>query len=75
MKGSNPYRGFPIAKSFFGGLSYKGLTALAEVCLRSACAVAAQEVCRRHHLPRLPGQMVVLAMGKLGGGEIVNPWD
>jgi hypothetical protein len=31
MQGSNPYRGFPIAKSFFGGLSYDRLTALAEV--------------------------------------------
>jgi hypothetical protein len=31
MQSSNAYRGFPIAKSFFGGLSYDHFTALAEV--------------------------------------------
>ncbi len=46
------------------------LTALAEVCLRSACDVAAQAVCRRYGYPRLPGRFVVLAMGKLGSGEL-----
>jgi glutamate-ammonia-ligase adenylyltransferase len=46
------------------------LTALAEVCLRSACAVAARDTCARYGCTELPGQMVVLALGKLGGGEL-----
>lgn len=46
------------------------LTALAEVCLRAACEVAAQDVCRRYGYRRLPGRFVVLAMGKLGSGEL-----
>jgi glutamate-ammonia-ligase adenylyltransferase len=46
------------------------LTALAEVCLRSACDVAAQDVCRRYGYQRFPGRFVVLAMGKLGSGEL-----
>jgi hypothetical protein len=31
MGDDNPYRGFPIAKSFFGGVSYNRFTALGEV--------------------------------------------
>jgi [glutamine synthetase] adenylyltransferase / [glutamine synthetase]-adenylyl-L-tyrosine phosphorylase len=46
------------------------LTALAEACLRRACDVAAQDVCRRYGLAQLPGRFVVLAMGKLGGAEL-----
>jgi glutamate-ammonia-ligase adenylyltransferase len=46
------------------------LTALAEVCLRGACEVAAQDVCRRYGYARLPGRFVVVAMGKLGSGEL-----
>ena len=36
------------------------LTTLAEVCLRSAATVAAQDVCARFGWKRLPGEMVVL---------------
>jgi len=46
------------------------LTTLAEVCLRSACAVAAGDICARYGCAELPGQMVVLALGKLGGREL-----
>jgi len=46
------------------------LTTLAEVCLRAAFEVAAREVCARQGWTRLPGELVVLAMGKLGGGEL-----
>ncbi len=46
------------------------LTTLAEVCLRSACAIAARDICARYGCAELPGQMVVLALGKLGGGEL-----
>jgi len=46
------------------------LTTLAEVCLRSACDVAMQDLCARYGCARAPGQLVVLAMGKLGGGEL-----
>jgi glutamate-ammonia-ligase adenylyltransferase len=46
------------------------LTALAEVCLRSACEVAAQDVCRRYGYQRFPGRFAVVAMGKLGSGEL-----
>jgi glutamate-ammonia-ligase adenylyltransferase len=46
------------------------LTALAEVCLQAACRVAERDVCARAGWERLPGELVVLAMGKLGGGEL-----
>lgn len=46
------------------------LTALAEACLRSACEVAARDICARYQCAGLPSQMVVLALGKLGGGEL-----
>jgi glutamate-ammonia-ligase adenylyltransferase len=46
------------------------ITALAEVCLRSACAIAARDICARYGCAELPGQMVVLALGKLGGKEL-----
>jgi glutamate-ammonia-ligase adenylyltransferase len=46
------------------------LTTLAEECLRSACAIAGREVCARYGCAELPGQMVILALGKLGGGEL-----
>jgi [glutamine synthetase] adenylyltransferase / [glutamine synthetase]-adenylyl-L-tyrosine phosphorylase len=46
------------------------LTTLAEVCLRAATAVAARDVCTRHGWKRLPGEIVTLAFGKLGGGEL-----
>jgi len=46
------------------------LTTLAEVCLQRACDVAAREVCARSGRTRLPARHVVLAMGKLGGGEL-----
>jgi [glutamine synthetase] adenylyltransferase / [glutamine synthetase]-adenylyl-L-tyrosine phosphorylase len=46
------------------------LTALAEVCLRSASAIAVREICARYGCGELPGQLVVLALGKLGGGEL-----
>jgi len=46
------------------------LTMLAEVCLRSAAEMAAREVCARYRYAELPGPWVVLAMGKLGSGEL-----
>jgi [glutamine synthetase] adenylyltransferase / [glutamine synthetase]-adenylyl-L-tyrosine phosphorylase len=46
------------------------LTTLAEVCLRSACTIAARDICTRYGCAELPGQMVVLALGKLGGREL-----
>jgi glutamate-ammonia-ligase adenylyltransferase len=46
------------------------LTTLAEVCLQGAADVAAREICRRYGYPRLPGQIVVLGLGKLGSGEL-----
>jgi len=46
------------------------LTTLAEVCLRSACTIAARDICARYGCAELPGQMVVLALGKLGGREL-----
>lgn len=46
------------------------LTTLAEVCLRSACDLAVGDVCARYGCRVLPGQLVVLALGKLGGGEL-----
>jgi [glutamine synthetase] adenylyltransferase / [glutamine synthetase]-adenylyl-L-tyrosine phosphorylase len=46
------------------------LTSLAQVCLQSACDVAARDVCARYGCGELPGQLVVLGLGKLGGGEL-----
>ncbi len=46
------------------------LTTLAEVCLRTATTVAAREVCERHGWERLPGEMVILGLGKLGSAEL-----
>ncbi|HXQ24111.1 MAG TPA: bifunctional [glutamate--ammonia ligase]-adenylyl-L-tyrosine phosphorylase/[glutamate--ammonia-ligase] adenylyltransferase [Candidatus Acidoferrales bacterium] len=46
------------------------LTTLAEVCLRSACEVATNDVCRRYGWQRLPGRLMILGMGKLGGAEL-----
>jgi len=46
------------------------LTTLAEVCLRSAATVASQDVCARFGWKRLPGEMVILGLGKLGSGEL-----
>jgi glutamate-ammonia-ligase adenylyltransferase len=46
------------------------LSILAEVCLRSAGTIAARDICARYGRAELPGQMVVLALGKLGGGEL-----
>jgi glutamate-ammonia-ligase adenylyltransferase len=51
------------------------LTQVAEVCLRTACRVAEDDVCTRYAWGRLPGRLVVLAMGKLGGGEITYHSD
>jgi glutamate-ammonia-ligase adenylyltransferase len=46
------------------------LTTLAEVCLRSACDVAARAVCERYGYTCLPGQVAIVGMGKLGGSEL-----
>ncbi len=46
------------------------LTALAEVCLRTATAIATRDVSARYGFAQPPGRLVVLGMGKLGGGEI-----
>jgi len=46
------------------------LTALAEACLRSACAIAARDLSQRYGDAGLPGPYAVLAMGKLGAGEL-----
>ncbi len=46
------------------------LAALAEACVRTACDVAAQDMCARTRRERLPGEYVIIAMGKLGGGEL-----
>ena len=46
------------------------LTILAEVCLQSACEIATRDVCARYGYAQLPGPWVVLAMGKLGSGEL-----
>lgn len=46
------------------------LAVLAEACLRAGVEVAAREVCERLGIPSLPGEIVVLAVGKLGGGEL-----
>ncbi len=46
------------------------LTALAEACLRGACAVAHRDVCARYGYDDLLGRLVVVGMGKLGGREL-----
>jgi glutamate-ammonia-ligase adenylyltransferase len=50
------------------------LTLLADVCIESACARAARELETRYGLPRgedgRPLELLVLGMGKLGGGEL-----
>jgi len=46
------------------------LTTLAEVCLRSAATIAGRDVCARFGWKRLPGEMVILGLGKLGSGEL-----
>jgi glutamate-ammonia-ligase adenylyltransferase len=48
------------------------LTALAEVCLRAALAIARREVLRRTGVPAEPAteQLAVIAMGKLGAGDL-----
>ena len=46
------------------------LTTLAEVCLRAAATLAAREVCGRYGWERLPGEMVILGLGKLGSAEL-----
>jgi len=46
------------------------LTTLAEVCLRRATPIATQSVCARFGWKRLPGELVVLGMGKLGSAEL-----
>ena len=46
------------------------LSALADVCLRAASAVAADEVCGRYGYAQLPGRFVVCGLGKLGSGEL-----
>ena len=46
------------------------LSALAEACLRSACDVALRDLCVRYGGTEVPGQLVVVALGKLGGGEL-----
>jgi glutamate-ammonia-ligase adenylyltransferase len=46
------------------------LTTLAEVCLRAATALAQRDVCARYGWQGLPGEMVILGLGKLGGAEL-----
>jgi glutamate-ammonia-ligase adenylyltransferase len=46
------------------------LALLAEACVRCACKVATLDVCRRYGWDDLPGCLVVIAMGKLGSGEL-----
>jgi glutamate-ammonia-ligase adenylyltransferase len=50
------------------------LSYLAEACVEGACRLARRHAERRHGLPRghdgKPAQFVVLALGKLGGGEL-----
>ncbi len=50
------------------------LTLLADVCITSACARAARELAVRHGTPRGADgralELLVLGMGKLGGGEL-----
>ena len=46
------------------------LTTLAEVCLGVAFDLAALTVCRRFGVAEPPGTLVLVAMGKLGSGEL-----
>ncbi|HVO26257.1 MAG TPA: bifunctional [glutamate--ammonia ligase]-adenylyl-L-tyrosine phosphorylase/[glutamate--ammonia-ligase] adenylyltransferase [Candidatus Margulisiibacteriota bacterium] len=46
------------------------LTTLAEVCLRAATTLATRDVCARYGWNGLPGEMVILGLGKLGGAEL-----
>ena len=50
------------------------LTLLADACIRAACRRATVELAARHGLPRgedgAPLELMVLGMGKLGGGEL-----
>lgn len=46
------------------------LTLLAEVCLEGACRVARDSTLARFSLGELPGEFVVLALGKFGAGEL-----
>ena len=46
------------------------LTTLAEVCLRAATTLATSDVCARYGWKGLPGEMVILGLGKLGGAEL-----
>jgi glutamate-ammonia-ligase adenylyltransferase len=50
------------------------LTLIADVCIAAACARAGQELGARHGAPRradgTPLPLLVLGMGKLGGGEL-----
>ena len=50
------------------------LSLLADVCIRAACGYAGAALAARHGAPRgsdgAPLELLVLAMGKLGGGEL-----
>lgn len=46
------------------------LTLLAEACLAGACQVARDATQARFSLTELPGEFVVLALGKFGAGEL-----
>ncbi len=61
-----------IERELDAGAVYGQLSVLAEVCLRAAVALARRDVLRRLELPAAPPTdgLVVVAMGKLGGGEL-----
>lgn len=50
------------------------LSSLADFCLREACEYARRVLCERHGEPLMadgaPQSLIVLALGKLGGGEL-----
>jgi glutamate-ammonia-ligase adenylyltransferase len=46
------------------------LTLLAEACLATALDIAVADVCAKVHRPHPPGAFVIVAMGKLGSGEL-----
>jgi glutamate-ammonia-ligase adenylyltransferase len=46
------------------------LTTLAEVCLRAATTLATRDVSARYGWKELPGEMVIVGLGKLGGAEL-----
>ncbi|MBI3786165.1 MAG: bifunctional [glutamate--ammonia ligase]-adenylyl-L-tyrosine phosphorylase/[glutamate--ammonia-ligase] adenylyltransferase [Deltaproteobacteria bacterium] len=46
------------------------LALLAEACVRCAAKLATEEVCARYGWRSLSGRFAVIAMGKLGGGEL-----